>query len=428
MVGGATIADKAASGDARGQDAIISLRSKIAKMPTTVLDPPALQDDGAFIEGTSGGSSKNNGDVSPDSHVSSGYSLGFTAHKTKAARFSNRLSWILHLTSTMITSLFSYNPRQLRILSFLMISCCGLCQSAESDIEYVIVGVSGGLQAGFPDHNKIDYHPGEVDEVQGVFLGRALVRGYKSYLDVMETDWRQYTPEPGQPLINSNVYPSGCHEHANQYWMYLVDKRQFFTILMMEPRFLSIAPDLGLVDLTVRETSPAVKHIALHEISKQGKQNSSYVAFPIVTAAWFNPTSHVESPVLYTLADGTQITNFAQSLAMWAGVIAEDSCTAAVVGGDDDVDSESFAFLAPKAQEDFWHAIRKSVRLAEDELPTSLSKSAGPPYECSQHARFGVSTDMARINYSFSSSDFATVLANGGFSIDFKAAVVKSVE
>jgi hypothetical protein len=429
------LATRIREGEERGRKAwrrSSSPKRKITKMPTAVLDAPALQDDGAFIEGTGGDPSKETGDVSPDNHDSSGYSLGFTIHKTKATRFSNPSSQVLYLIST-----FSSTPRrmigskvwyQLRILLFLLISCCGLCQSAGSDIEYVIVGVSGGLQAGFPDHNKIDYHPGEVDEVQGVFLGRALVRGYKSYLDVMETDWRQYTPEPGQPLINSNVYPSGCHEHANQYWMYLVDKRQFFTILMMEPRFLSIAPDLGLVDLTVRETSPVVKHIALHEISKQGKQNSSYVAFPIVTAAWFNPSSHVESPVLYTLADGTEITNFAQSLAMWAGVIAEDSCTAAVVGGDDNFDSESFAFLAPKAQEDFWQAIRKSVRLAENNSSTSLSKSAGPPYECSQHARFGVSNDMARINYSFSSSDFATVLASGGFSIDFKAAVVKSVE
>jgi hypothetical protein len=316
---------------------------------------------------------------------------------------------------------------QLRVLQmvFLLISCSKLCHSTESNLEYIIVGVSGGLQAGFPDHNKIDYHPGEDDEVQGVFLGRALVRGYKSYLDVMEPDWRQYTPEPGQPLINSNVYPSGCHEHANQYWMYLVDKRQFLTILMMEPRFLSIAPDLGLVDLTVKETSPVVKHIAAHEITKQGKQNSSYVAFPIVTAAWFNPKSHVESPVLYTLEDGTQVTNFAQSLAMWAGVITEDSCNADVDGGDD---SESFAFLAPNAQEDFWKAIRKSVRLAEDNLPISSSKPAGPPFECSQQARFGVSQDMARINYPFLSSDFATLLAKGGYSIDFQGAVVSEAE
>lgn len=111
--------------------------------------------------------------------------------------------------------------------------------------EYVIVGVSGGLQEGFPEHVRLDYNYGEEDEVPAVFLGRALVRGYRSYLDVMEPDWRQYAAEPEQPLINCNVIPTGCYHHANEYWMYLVDSRQFLTILFHEPRFLSVAPDLG---------------------------------------------------------------------------------------------------------------------------------------------------------------------------------------
>lgn len=281
--------------------------------------------------------------------------------------------------------------------------------------EYMIVGVSGGLQAGFPDHPNLDYHPGQDDEVQAVFLGRALVRGYKSFLDVMEPDWRQYTPEPGQPLINCNVFPSGCYEHANQYWIYLVDARQFVTILMREPRFLSITPDLGLIDLTVRETSPVVKHIAQHEIARQGKADTSHIGFPIVTAAWFNPTSHVESPVLYTMEDGTEVTNFAQSLATWAGVIFKDSCNATghQIDGDD-LDSESFAFLAPDAQDAFWKAIRKAVRSAEDNRPTSTN--IGPPFRCQgKKARFGVSKSMAQVNYPFSPLEFAAMLAKGVF-------------
>ena len=308
----------------------------------------------------------------------------------------------------------------LSIVYALFLLACENCRAAECSQEYIIVGVSGGLQAGFPDHKNLDYHAGKDDEVQAVFLGRALVRGYKSYLDVMEADWRQYTPEPGQPLINCNVFPSGCHEHANQYWIYLVDTRQFITILMKEPRFLSIAPDLGLVDLNVRETSPVVKYIAEHEMKKQGKTNSSYIGFPIVTAAWFNPTSHVESPVLYTLEDGTEVTNFAQSLATWAGVISSESCSAAADDGED-VDSESFEFLAASAQDDFWKAIRKSVRQAEEKRNVS---KAGPPFECKKQARFGVSKDMAQINYPFLPSDFAAILAEGGYSIDFATARV----
>jgi len=64
--------------------------------------------------------------------------------------------------------------------------------TAQHKREYILVGVSGGLQDGFPEHSKLDYHSGEADEVQAIFLGRALVRGYKAFLDVMQPTWRQY--------------------------------------------------------------------------------------------------------------------------------------------------------------------------------------------------------------------------------------------
>lgn len=309
-------------------------------------------------------------------------------------------------------------------LTFLVASLflLGHSKAIECDQEYIIVGVSGGLQAGFPDHKNLDYHPGQVDEVQAVFLGRALVRGFKSYLDVMEEDWRQYIKEPGQPLINCNVYPTGCYEHANQYWIYLVDTRQFNTILMKEPRFLSITPDLGLVDLTVRETSPAVKHIAQYEITRQNKTETSLIGFPIVTAAWFNPTSHVESPVLYTLDDGTEVTNFAQSLATWAGVIESDP-DAASSCKEDEMDAESFYFLADEKQDDFWIAIRKAVRGAEvNRVP--VATAARPPFDCEKSARFGVSKEMAQINFPFKLEAFKEMMAIGGYSVDFDSALL----
>lgn len=52
--------------------------------------------------------------------------------------------------------------------------------------SYILLGVSGGLQDGFPDHVKVDYHSGQHDEVQAVFIGKALVRGAKAFLDVSE--------------------------------------------------------------------------------------------------------------------------------------------------------------------------------------------------------------------------------------------------
>lgn len=38
--------------------------------------------------------------------------------------------------------------------------------------------------------------------------------------------WREYVEEPGQPLVNPVVVPSGCAEHANIYAVYAVDSRQ----------------------------------------------------------------------------------------------------------------------------------------------------------------------------------------------------------
>ena len=63
--------------------------------------------------------------------------------------------------------------------------------------EYIVVGVSGGLQDGFPERSKLDFDSAdESDPVPAIFLGRALVRGYKAFLDVMEPSWRQYVVSP----------------------------------------------------------------------------------------------------------------------------------------------------------------------------------------------------------------------------------------
>lgn len=288
-------------------------------------------------------------------------------------------------------------------------------------VEYVMVGVSGGLQEGFPEHFRMDYHSGQDDEVPAVFLGRALVRGYKSYLDVMQPTHRQYTPEPDQPLVNPNVIPTGCYHHANEYWIYLVDTRQFATILLHEPRFLSISADLGLVDLQADETGPLVKYIAQHEITKQNMSDREHVAFPIVTGAWYNPSSHVPSPILYTKEDGTQVTNFPQSLAIWAGVIDGTECAASTTADD-----EAFDFLAAgDASEHFFTMLRKAIRYAEEHRPSIAQAMAnGPPFSCVMKASFGVSQNTARINYPFTPQDFEAMIQSGGYKVDFQASQV----
>jgi hypothetical protein len=225
--------------------------------------------------------------------------------------------------------------------------------------------------------------------------------------------------------------PTGCYEHGNVYWIYAVDSRQFVTILFNEPRFLSITPDLGLIDLNANETSPLVQYIANHEINKQNKTDHSHVAFPIVTGAWYNPDSHVPSPVLYTKEDGTQVTNFAESLATWVGIDIDTNIAADNGKNDDDDDdddhntscatsaeSESFDFLEPGMKSElFFDAVRKKVRYAEVHPRSSDEKKADSPgltianNNCQKgKARFGVSKDMARINYPFLSTEIESIL------------------
>jgi hypothetical protein len=63
--------------------------------------------------------------------------------------------------------------------------------------KYMIVGVSGGLQDGFPERDKMDYKyydpvNNTTTIIPALFIGKALIRGYKAFLDVMEPGYRQY--------------------------------------------------------------------------------------------------------------------------------------------------------------------------------------------------------------------------------------------
>ncbi|GAX22173.1 hypothetical protein FisN_19Lh233 [Fistulifera solaris] len=224
--------------------------------------------------------------------------------------------------------------------------------------EYLIVGVSGGLQDGFPERSKMDYHHGQDDAVPAVFLGKALVRGYKAFLDVMQPGWRQYIEEPGQPLINSNVFPSGCYEHANEYWIYLIDSRQVMAVLNNEPRFLSITPDTGMVDLRAEETSPVVRALLEQMIQQQGKSDLEQVAIPLVTAVWFQKESHVPSPPIRIHEDGTYITNFPESLALWANVSDADRTALQEECADQTCSAEALQRV-----QRYWDGIRRAYDL-----------------------------------------------------------------
>jgi hypothetical protein len=183
---------------------------------------------------------------------------------------------------------------------------------------------------------------------------------------------------------------------------------------------------LGLIDLNANETSSLVQYIANHEIKKQNKTDHSHVAFPIVTGAWYNADSHVPSPVLYTKEDGTQVTNFAESLATWVGIDIDTNIVADNEKDDDDntscatiiAESESFDFLEPGMKSEvFFDAVRKKVRYAEVHQRSSDEKKADSPgltivnNNCQKgKARFCVSKDMARINYPFLSIEIESIL------------------
>jgi hypothetical protein len=100
------------------------------------------------------------------------------------------------------------------------------------------------------------------------------------------------------------------------------------------------------------------------------------VAFPIVTGAWFNPTSHVPSPILYRKEDGTQVTNFPQSLSLWAGetdiasVDNTKTCHA---------QRESYQTTSP----DSGDSIKKAIRTGE-----SNRREDTFVFECEKKAQF----------------------------------------
>jgi hypothetical protein len=68
------------------------------------------------------------------------------------------------------------------------------------EISYVLLAVSGTLEEGFELRKNMDYRPYGDDgpgRVNATFLGKALVRGYKSFLDIKNPSWREYKDAEG---------------------------------------------------------------------------------------------------------------------------------------------------------------------------------------------------------------------------------------
>ena len=230
----------------------------------------------------------------------------------------------------------------------------GECQNDDDDslylrdgetISYILLAVSGTLEEGFELRSNMDYKPkfgNNQHRINATFFGKALVRGYKSFLDIKNPTWREYkdtTVSDGDnntedsavfKTVNPAVLPTGCDEHANRYSIYATDSRQALLALAGEPRFLSIAPDMGLTDLLVDDdlTYPDIKKLAktytknstLSRLKVGGDDiQISKIAFLTVTSTWYKSTMIPNGIIRLNEKDGgTSITDYPESTGIWS--------------------------------------------------------------------------------------------------------------
>lgn len=196
------------------------------------------------------------------------------------------------------------------------------------ETKFVIVAVSGTLEEGFALRPNLDFLT-EVNEgnppVLAIFLGKALVRGVKAYLDIKDANSREFVAAPGQNPINPGLVATGNDNDANISSIYLVDRRQAARALLREPRYLSMVPDLGKVDIDAEETSPDLRKLLLQAIEEDTTilppKNRDHVTFLQVISTW-KSCHFVPSPILYTKSNGLRVTDFPNSLAKFANTTA----------------------------------------------------------------------------------------------------------
>jgi hypothetical protein len=196
------------------------------------------------------------------------------------------------------------------------------------ETKFVIVAVSGTLEEGFALRPNLDFLD-EVNEgnppVHAIFLGRALVRGVKAYLDIKDSNSREFVAAPGKNPVNPGLVATGNDNDANISSIYLVDRRQAAYALLREPRYLSMVPDLGKVDIDAEETSPDLRKLLSQAIAEDTTiltpKNQAHVTFLQVISTW-KSCHFVPSPILYTKPNGLRVTDFPNSLAKFANTTA----------------------------------------------------------------------------------------------------------
>lgn len=300
-------------------------------------------------------------------------------------------------------------------------SSCAKGVGSGEKISYVLLAVSGTLEEGFELRRNLDYRPSDDDasSVNATFLGKALVRGYKSFLDIKNPTWREYKEGKELKTVNPAIVPTGCEEHANRYAIYAVDSRQAINALAGEPRFLSIAPDMGLADLTAADdlTFPDIKKLVgafakNNRLSGVEHPKLDRVAFLTVTSTWLKST-FVPNGVIRQDSDGI-ITDFAESIGIWSQDILNkrrrhqvysDGCGSIPTGGQAvNVDSAS----------DYNRCIDAAIRLQELEysiddktgdqvgslasFETCSNAGSRTCFTCQTKARYGADKHTVRFN------------------------------
>ena len=317
--------------------------------------------------------------------------------------------------------------------------------SNTTTISYVLLAVSGTLEEGFSLRSNLDFKKSSEDgssnegRVNATFLGHALVRGYKSFLDIKQPDWREYVDNnnnnyENKPMllktVNPAVIPTGCDEHANRYAIYAVDSRQALVALAGEPRFLSIAPDMGLASLTAADdlTSPGIKALARTYMQQQNSADSvsmnlDRIAFLTVTSTWFQSSSFAENGIIREDEQDGIITDYPESIGIWSRKVFHkasnedqslrypEGCGSNPAGG-----SVKKVDTAMEYRHCIDAAIREQEQLSATNIQddeTMTGRHFGQ-FVCQKPARYGTDKNTARFNQIMTACELEELMIRAG--------------
>ena len=188
----------------------------------------------------------------------------------------------------------------------------------------VVVAVSGTIQDGFELRKNIDYRPasdGEGEVVKAVFLGWAVVRGVRMYFDVKDKETSREYDAKVPHRVNPAMVLTGNANDANRYAVYAVDERACLNALLGEPRLLTMAPDAVRIDLDDPLTSPDIASLARTMMARDdGSVFRTDQCAVLAVVACYKPKAFVPATPFLVREDGTRMTSFQESLALFAGI------------------------------------------------------------------------------------------------------------